>query len=271
VSRLEYERLHHNLKFLDPITFESILDNYLEMATKDSKFTIEILDYLIDQEMKSKDVKSLAMRTRLAGFPSPKNVKGFDFGFQPSLDKSVIRELTCLRFIKNAENIVFLGPPGVSKTHLAIALGLEAVRSGFKVHFTNAANLVERLVNADKQDKLEEKIKGLSKFQLLVIDEIGYLPFTVDGAYAFFQLISRFYETSYHLHFQQILWRMGRDLQGSRYRSGYSGQGSPSLHHGKHKGRQLPAQGTKAPGIDTSEFLWMSREKNAYAQGKLLR
>jgi DNA replication protein DnaC len=107
----------------------------------------------------------------------------------------VIRDLTGLKFIRNCENIVFLGPPGVGKTHLAIALGLEAARSGFRVHSTNATTLIERLVNADRQDKLEQKIKELSKFKLLIVDEIGYLPFTVDGAHAFFQLISRFYET----------------------------------------------------------------------------
>jgi DNA replication protein DnaC len=145
--------------------------------------------------MKSQETQALAMRTRLAGFPSQKRLDDFDFEFQPSLDKAVIRDLTSLRFIKNCENIVFLGPPGVGKTHLAIALGLEAVRSGFRVHFTNAATLIERLVDANKQDRLEQKIKGLSRFQLLIVDEIGYLPFTADGAHVFFQLISRFYET----------------------------------------------------------------------------
>jgi DNA replication protein DnaC len=195
MSNFAYERLHQNLQAMKLTTIDSILDNFLELATHEAKSTIEILDYLMDQEMKSREAQSLAMRTRLAGFPSQKRLEDFDFEFQPSLDKTVIRELTSLRFIKNAENIVFLGPPGVGKTHLAIALGLEAVRSGFRVHFTNAATLMERLVNADKQDKLEEKIKGLSKFQLLIVDEIGYLPVTADGAHAFFQLISRFYET----------------------------------------------------------------------------
>jgi DNA replication protein DnaC len=195
MSNLAYERLHHNLQVMKLNTIDSILDNFLEIAAKDSKSTIEILDYLIDQEMKSREAQALAVRTRLAGFPSQKRLEDFDFEFQPSLDKAVIRDLTSLRFIKNCENIVFLGPPGVGKTHLAIVLGVEAVRSGFKVHFTNAATLIERLVDADRQDRLEQKIKGLSKFQLLIVDEIGYLPFTADGAHAFFQLISRFYET----------------------------------------------------------------------------
>lgn len=195
MSNLANERLHHNLQMMKLDTIDSILDNFLEIAANDGKSTIEILDYLVDQEMKSRETKALAMRIRLAGFPSQKRLDVFDFEFQPSLDKAVIRDITSLRFIRNCENIVFLGPPGVGKTHLAIALGLEAVRSGFRVHFTNAATLIERLVNADKQDRLEQKIKGLSKFQLLIVDEIGYLPFTTDGAHAFFQLISKFYET----------------------------------------------------------------------------
>jgi DNA replication protein DnaC len=131
---------------------------------------------------------------RLAGFPIEKRLNDFDFKFQPSIDRASIRELASMRFIHNVENVVFLGPPGVGKTHLAIALGIEAVKAGFRVNFANASILVERLIKAEKENKLEERIRKLSKFQLLIIDELGYLPFDNLGAHCFFQLISRRYE-----------------------------------------------------------------------------
>lgn len=194
MSGLIYERLHHNLKLLKLTTFESILDNYLEIAAKDGKSFIEIIDYLVDQEIQSKEARSEALRMRIAGFPFEKRLDEFNFKYQPSLDKAVIKEIASLRFIRNAENVVFLGPPGVGKTHLAIGLGIEAIETGFKVHFANASNLVEKLEMADKEKKLDEKLRNLSKFHLLIIDEMGYLPFNDYGAHCFFQLISRRYE-----------------------------------------------------------------------------
>jgi DNA replication protein DnaC len=116
VNHIEYERLHHNLKILKMMTFESILDNYLEAAANDDKSTIEILDYLFAQEVQSKEARSLALRMRMAGFPVEKRLDQFDFEFQPSLDKAVINEIASLKFVHNAENVVFLGPPGVGKT-----------------------------------------------------------------------------------------------------------------------------------------------------------
>lgn len=91
---------------------------------------------------------------------------------------------------------MFLGPPGVGKTHLALALGHEAVKQGFRVYYANASGLIERLMKASRENKLEERIKALTKFHLLIIDEMGYLPFTSEGSHCFFQLISRRYEKS---------------------------------------------------------------------------
>jgi DNA replication protein DnaC len=160
MSRLEYERLHHNLKLLGLNTFESILDNYLEIAARDDKSTVEILDYLVTQEVQSKEARSLDLRMRLAGFPFQKKLEDFDFKFQPSIDKASIKELATLKFIHNAENVVFLGPPGVGKTHLAIALGIEATKAGFRVNFTNASILVEHLSKAEKEKEIRGQDPG---------------------------------------------------------------------------------------------------------------
>ncbi len=195
MSSLAYERLHFNLNAMKLMTIDSMLDNYLEIAAKDGLSTIEILDYLMDQEIKSRNAHDLAVRTRVAGFPFKRVFEDFKFDFQPSLDESVINDLKTLRFLRNAENVVFLGPPGVGKTHLAIALGMEAIDAGFRVRFFNASDLIERMIKANQQDRLEDMIKKLARFQLLIVDEVGYLPFSTEGAHAFFRMISQRYET----------------------------------------------------------------------------
>ncbi len=196
MSGLEYERAHANLVKLKLNTVESLLDNTLELASKDGKSTLEVFDFLLEEERKAKESHLVESRMRFAGFPSRKTLEGFDFEFQPSLEKKLVNDLAGLRFLHNAENVVFLGPPGVGKTHLAIALGMEAVKKGYPVHFVNAGTLMERLVQAEKEGKLENKIRGYLKFKLLIVDEIGYLPFSSEAAHSFFQLISRRYEKS---------------------------------------------------------------------------
>lgn len=194
MSNLAYERLHANLVKLKLNTVSTILDNYLEIAAKEGKTTMEVLDYLIDQEKHAKDASSRETRMRLAGFPAKKRLEDFNFEFQPSIDKTVISDLALLRFIYNAENVVFLGPPGVGKSHLAVAIGIEAVQAGLSVYFTNAGILIERLKKANSEGLLEDKIRTLAKYKLLIIDEMGYLPFDNDGANFFFQLVSKRYE-----------------------------------------------------------------------------
>jgi len=196
MSNFAYERLHSNLQHLKLDTIESIVDNYLEIATKDEKTTLEVLDYLIDQEMQIKENTTRDRKMRLARFPVQKRLEDFDLDFQPSIDRAVISDLASLRFVHNAENLVFLGPPGVGKSHLAIAVGTEAVNAGFKVFFVNAGTLVEDLKNANLKGMLDKKLKALGKYDVLIIDEMGYLPFDNEGAHCFFQLVSRRYEKS---------------------------------------------------------------------------
>lgn len=194
MSNLVYERLHTNLQQLKLKTIDNILDNYLEIAAREGKSTLEVLDHLVDQERQIKEASSQETRMRLAGFPVKKCMSDFNFDFQSSIDKSVISDLGTLRFVHNAENVVFLGPPGVGKSHLAIALGIEAVKAGLSVYFTTADTLIERLKKASKDGVLERKLRALAKYRLLIIDEMGYLPFDSEGAHCFFQLISKRYE-----------------------------------------------------------------------------
>ena len=196
MSNFAYERLHSNLQHLKLDTVESIVDNYLEIAAKDEKTTLEVLDYLIDQERLTKENTARERKMRLAMFPVHKRLEDFDLDFQPSIDKAVISDLASLRFAHNAENLVFLGPPGVGKSHLAIAMGIEAVNAGFRVYFVNAGALVEGLKSANLKGILEKKLKFLAKYDVLIIDEMGYLPFDSEGAHCFFQLVSRRYEKS---------------------------------------------------------------------------
>ncbi len=194
MNNFTYERIHNNLQYLKLNTVEELLDNFLEIAVRDNKTTMEVLDYLFGQEKKHREAVAIERRMKSAVFPVKKTLEEFDFEFQKSIDKKIIEDLATLRFVHNSENVVFLGPPGVGKSHLAIALGIEAVKSGISVYFTNTGNLIERLKKANKEGMLEKKLRDLMKYKVLIIDEIGYLPFDEEGAHCLFQLISRRYE-----------------------------------------------------------------------------
>ena len=196
MNNLAYERLHHNLQELDLVTIDEILDASLERASREGTPTLEVLDLLMEEERRRKDDQRCRQRMKLAGFPAPKNFNDFDIDFQPSVSIEQINELKTLRFIHNAENIVFMGPPGVGKTHLAIALGRHVVRNGYSAYFINAAKLMEKMKAAYLNDKLDRYLAHLAKYRLLIIDEIGYLPLDQQAAYCFFQLISKRYERS---------------------------------------------------------------------------
>lgn len=131
---------------------------------------------------------------RMAGFPARKHLSAFDFAFQPSLNKRQVQELAGCGFVERAENVVLLGPPGVGKTHLAIALGLEAARRRLSVKFTTAARLVASLAEARSAGTFTRRLASFSQPRLLIVDEVGFLPLEAEGAALLFEVVARRYE-----------------------------------------------------------------------------
>jgi len=170
------------------------LDNLLDEASRSNLSTRETLAMLCEREIARKDHRRIDMALKLAHFPAVKELAGFDFEAQPSIDPKQIRDLAASRWIANGENVLLLGPPGVGKTHLAVALGREAILAGYSVQFTTAMALVAGLAKAHAEKRRDEKLLALSKAKLLIVDELGYLPLEPDAAHLFFQLVSRRYE-----------------------------------------------------------------------------
>lgn len=194
MNEITYERLKENLESLKLRNTLEILDNYLERAVKDNLNVVEVLDHLFTEEAKAKRRRAYEKQLQLSGFPGRKLLDTFDFSFQPSIDKRQIEELATMRFVENAENVVFLGPPGVGKTHLATALGIEAARNRYSTYYINCHTLIEQLKKAHFENHLPDKLKALGRYKVLIIDEIGYLPMDIQGANLFFQLIAKRYE-----------------------------------------------------------------------------
>jgi len=194
MSEIMIERLKENLESLNMQNTLEILDNYLERAVKDNLNIVEVLDHIFTEEAKRKRKRAYEKQIQMSGFPIKKTLGEFDFSFQPSIDKRQIDELATMRFIENGENVVFLGPPGVGKTHLASALGIVAAQNRYSIYYINCHTLIEQLKKAHYENKLPEKLRILGKYKMLIIDEIGYLPMDIQGANLFFQLIARRYE-----------------------------------------------------------------------------
>src|SRR5215207_2075025 len=171
------------------------LDSLLDEAARANLSARETLILLCEREIARKDHRRIEMGLKLAHFPAVKELAGFDFEAQPSIDPKQIRDLAASRWIANGENVLLLGPPGVGKTHLSIALGRQAILAGYTVQFATATTLAAGLAKAHGERRLDEKLLALSKPKLLIVDELGYLPLEPDAAHLFFQLVSRRYET----------------------------------------------------------------------------
>jgi DNA replication protein DnaC len=171
-----------------------VLEHLLRQLERGEISALEAIDNLLDEELSLREGRRVKAALKMGRLLNVKTLAGFDFSFQPSLDRNRILTLAGLDFIDRHEVVHFLGQPGCGKTHLAIALAVEAVKAGRSVYFTTLAELIGSLAKAEREGSLRERIRFLCRPQLLVVDEIGYLPVVAGGGNLFFQLVAARYE-----------------------------------------------------------------------------
>lgn len=194
IMNSSYLKLKENLDYLKLHQMTLHLDETIDFMNRNELSFIDTLIKLTDHEIDMKEINMIRSMVRVAAFPHLKEVKDFDFKFQPSINKEQILDFTTLRFIEQKENIVFLGSSGVGKTHLATSIGIAAAKKRTSIYFIKCHDLILNLKKAQVENRLETRLKHYRKYKLLIIDEIGYLPISEEDAKLFFQLIDMRYE-----------------------------------------------------------------------------
>jgi DNA replication protein DnaC len=188
------ERIKHSLVGLKMPRALEIVDATVRRIERGEVTALEAIDALLAEELTLRENRRIKTALVMARLSTIKTLAGFDFAFQPSLDKNRILALAELAFIERCEVLHFLGPPGTGKSHLSVALGVEAVKAGRSVYFVTLADLVGALAKAEREGALRAKIRFFCRFSLLIVDEIGYLPVIPGGGNLFFQLVNARYE-----------------------------------------------------------------------------
>lgn len=189
-----YTKILNGLTDLGIRKMQEHLEQYITMVNKGEKSFGEALEELIEIEKKNNQLRAENACVKTANFPFIKTVDDFDFDFQPCINRKEILELSKWGFIDRQENILFVGSSGVGKTHLATSIGIASARFRNSTYFISFESLMNQLKKALLENRLESRMKFFSKYKLLIIDEIGYMPIDRDSANLFFQLIARRYE-----------------------------------------------------------------------------
>ena len=155
---------------------------------------LEAIESLLGEEYTTRESRRIKMALQTARLPTVKTLSGYDFSFQPSLDRNRVLALAELEFVARHQCVHLLGPPGTGKSHLAIALGVEAVRAGKSVYMATLAEMVDSMRRAEREGRLAERVRYLARHSVLIVDEIGYLPVGSGGGNLFFQLVNACYE-----------------------------------------------------------------------------
>jgi DNA replication protein DnaC len=186
--------LQNSLEELGMCESSRSIAEYLSMASRGEKSAVDALYELGEIEIRAKRERATAGCVRQANFPFRKEMSDFDFSFQPSVSKREMEDLAYLGFLEKAENVIFVGSPGVGKTHLATAIGIAAAKQRVATYFIACSDLMLQLKRARMENRLQERLKYFCRYRLLIIDEVGFLPLDAESSNLFFRLISRRYE-----------------------------------------------------------------------------
>jgi len=193
-GKTNYQQLLQNLEYLKLKQMTLHLNEVIDFSVNNQLSFIDTLIKLTNYEIDVREQNMTQAMVKVGAFPHRKEITDFDFDFQPSINRQQILDFLTLRFLDENENIVFLGTSGVGKTHLATSIGIAAAKKRTSTYFIKCHDLIQNLKKARLENRLESRLKHYSKYKLLIIDEIGYLPIDAEDAKLFFQLVDMRYE-----------------------------------------------------------------------------